>query len=358
VDGFAETADYSTVSIAGDHWRQQQRSAVDELQEFELIEQQLEYSNGFKPNASTSITHSTATNSHRGPGTKLDDSHVTEESEGWDEAYDVERSTSRGAASRPQPAPISKPQTVAEQYDEDFEVEETYDRTYTNTMQGYEREYAQDDSNEYDVEYNDFGSPDVVAPAPSAARPRSGSPNSGASARPSANSAQPVARASESPSWGRTTQPVENSYNSGDDHSDGPLSAVSHGSSSALGRTARMSESTLRKISTRTAALHQSTRPTLERPVLADDTSGATEDADSQDAPARGVVYTRPLSTQRRLANTLAAPSSANQAKARSGSAGRSTQAPRGAAGASTSASDYMLSDKARELEAELQTYR
>jgi hypothetical protein len=95
--------------------------------------------------------------------------------------------------------------------------------------------------------------------------------------------------------------------------------------------------------------------------VLADDTSGAyddrEDDASARDAQSRGVVYTRPLSSQRRLANTLAAPTSTSQGKPRSGSTGRLSQASRPASGANVTASDY-ISDKAKELEAELQTYR
>jgi hypothetical protein len=160
----------------------------------------------------------------------------------------------------------------------------------------------------------------------------------------------PANRVSASPSWGRVTQPVESSF---DSETDYPHSGTV-GRSAAL-TMGRMSDSTLRKISTRAAALQQNTRPTLERPALADDTRGDLDAASYGSAPVRPGSVTRPMSTQRRLANTQAA---APQGRSRSAGRGAGRGAGHSPTAAEFTKDLHVLDEKARELETEIQTYR
>jgi hypothetical protein len=160
----------------------------------------------------------------------------------------------------------------------------------------------------------------------------------------------PANRVSASPSWGRVTQPVESSFDSDADY---PHSgAVSRGAAHTMGR---MSDSTLRKISTRAAALQQTTRSTLERPTLADDTHGDLDAASYGSAPVRPGSVTRPMSAQRRLANTQAA---APQGRSRSAGRGAGRGAGHSPTAAEFTKDLHVLDEKARELETEIQTYR
>lgn len=389
-----DTLDQSTINIAGPQWQQQRNAVQNELDEFEQIEKHLENSTSYNPSAVRgSMQTSQQLNSRpatqqpaRSAGGAHGNTMHSEDSYGgdWDDAYEHEPfdSTKKSFGLN-----TITSYALDESVDSGGEAqysEHGYDRLEEQPVQRSTRPVANTDdfpSSDQDDMHDALNNQrtrvlNETATRSSATRPsqeheseynynreRSVSPNAGASARIGGVSQASAARPSESPSWGRVTQPSGESYAS-HDYNPPPMerSNSSEQREQAM-KGARMSNSALKKISSRTAALHhQPAQHRVERPALADDTNAQTfsrdEEYSEQDEPVRDVVYTRPVSAQRRLASTHSAGAvAAGTAKPRSGSAG-GRLSNRGSGADSAAKSQDILSEKARDLEAELETYR
>ena len=418
IDRLAQTTytEQSTVNITGEEWKQQQSAAADELQEFELIEKQLESSSILRATPTLSgFTDVPRDGSSFNKSRQQQDRPVvmeslreSVESDGWDDAYKLDNYTS--ATTQLKTTTTSYNTTnmnnnttrSTEEENEVSEIDEygyTYrdfidhnhdgadsdqDLNFGNTMKtsgsywkapatrpslsATTTSTAAAGSGAADMEHEDSDYDDRID--------RSPSPNSGATTRLPSSSAfdlRSTARlsSSESPSWGRVTQPDTDTFDEDTQDveystADAPRSStsgVSHESDfTSTTRARRMSDSALRKISSRTAALHQGTQSRIERPILADDTNTTQRQPQATSVStgerseiSKEVIHTRPLSMQQRLASTT---NSAIGGKQRSNSVGgrlSRTPASQQSEGELTQAA---LVEKAKELETELQTYR
>lgn len=401
--------DQSTISIAGNQWQQQRNAVQNELEEFELIEKQLENSSTFNPSATRASVQSSAQFNNRAhtqhdarsdlAGTRNStmrneerDAEEEDEYRGdWDDAYEHEEQfeTAGKSTSKSFGLNSTNPYALDESIDSASNgtehtagAEKSFGRSQLTEGIRSTRPMAQkEDSMSSDVDDTDFTSTDrrsAPATGSEAVRPnviqpnrgdgrhqeRSVSPNAGASARVGSSNTNLASdpRAAESPSWGRVTRPSHDSFSE-----QAPYDYSQASDQRDTMKVARMSNSALKKISSRTAALHNPPAShRVDRPSLADDANlHAPEEYSEQDeVPSREVVYTRPVSAQRRLANTHSGGSATGvAAKPRSGSAGgrlaqRGNGAGGGAVGDSSNQSQAALNEKARDLAAELETYR
>lgn len=401
---FSDHLEETTATVTAEQWKRQQQANYHELLEFEQIERQVEMGSSLALTTSRGLSAPIIAQRPK-PHVPVDRSQESVESDGgWGDAQEygsqeravVPEQQGWGHSARPASAPVYTASTAAAGAEEDFGDDDHMSESYNQTMPHSYGDYSGKHARVVDdMEAEDYGedeewarSPSVGVLATKSAAGRSSSPNAGSTARLGAQHAGTTSlRTAESPSWGRVTQPVQNSFDSEQDdpprdprssssaYGQPPAPPSSTVNSSSSQSTVRMSESTLRKISSRTAALQQSHRPTLERPVLADDTSGDRHNSNNNNgydhgggsgawerdnnAPAavRPAPVSRPLSAQRRLANTMTAAAPPNRAR----SAGRGSGAAGRGAGRTTTAAEFtqdILEEKARELEEEIQTYR
>lgn len=352
-----DETDYSTISITGDNWRKQQAAHANELEEFEQIERQVQLGSSLAFSGSQSINAATLQQARRpAPQPIINELDESVDSGGWDVPEDLgasQRTTIRvrsdDEAVRWQDTGAHSAATyIGEQYGDDDPLMNSYqDATQypshsspTRTNRSSEEEH------------------DAVSPP---AAPGAADVDTGDYGRTSSS----MYRTADSPSWGRVTQPADTSFDSDSEYPPDSVLSSSRGASLSATTTpgARMSESTLRKISSRTAALHHNTRPTIERPTLADDTMGSIDAHVSEYSAGASTIrpgsVSRPLSTQRRLANTLAG-STPHGANNRSRSAGRGSPRTGGtvATAAEFTKDMHVLEAKAKELEDEIQAYR
>lgn len=397
--------DNSTISIAGNQWQQQCNAVQNELDEFEQIEKQLEISNTSTLVRDSQSTNNHFNNNHNAAAQNLQhktqpdplQSTVRGEEEGnyggdWDDAYEHEQfeTTDKSLSFGLHTTTSYAPDKSADSSNLGQTYEERESGMYDHSIRNQQKQPDTEDFMSSDLDDTRASRGSFTATGGRAVRPnvvqsnrsedvsreRSESPNAGASARVGSQAGTAAARASESPSWGRVTRPSEDFYAASD---EGQAQERSHSSEQQQHRqrdqresmkVARMSNSALKKISSRTAALHNPpAQHRVARPTLADDTNVRAsreevveEEYSEQEEPARDVVYTRPVSTQRLLSNThstTAGNASNTTSRPRSGSAGGRLASRRGGgAGATSSHSQSALSEKARDLAAELETYR
>lgn len=415
--------DSSTVNIGGEQWQQQRDAGQEELDEFELIERQLE--NSALTNTFGAVNKSLASSrnfsaNHTAYQPAARPAAVKSNTDVWSDAYEhdafAKTKNMQREGTQPNRASFVNTNTFNstskshfatsnfgesnpedgqgdddEQYAEDFSGEEDQNEAdgspngggaarrsvaaYLEQVSPQQRTLEQERAERKQQEHSrsqDAAVAIAVASRDNAARASRPSYSNywddaaeaedeylkqdnhvsgGALERPA-----PAIRNTESPSWGRSTQPVGNSLESDgaseqDDSRSGPLSSRTL----EANKVARMSNSALRKISSRTAALHSQAPPSkVERPTLADDTNSARDGfSDAEESTAKNVQYTRPTPVRRGLASTHAGPTPT--AKPRSSSTGGRL---RPGAVAAADAAQTNLTGKAQELEKELETYR
>lgn len=420
-NGVSDVLDSSTINIGGEQWQQQHAAGQEELDEFELIERQLE--NSSLANTLGVVNKSLAHSSHfvsnqaNIANTISRPAVVKHSTDDWSDAYEhdsfAKTKNTQREGTQPKPSGYTyQPETSSradmeseeDEYAEDFNGSDDEDALiYRNdlhknsTSESGVRQSVSDyihstspprrgnNTHEHDKNEQEHQDSEEDRPKPSS-RPSYSTHwgnasdsltqdniDSNADTHARQNSA-PAMRATESPSWGRSTQPVGHSFseNEGVGSEQDDSRGGSRGAEGA--KMARMSNSALRKISSRTAALHgQGHTPVsrLERPTLADDTSksnagDAFSDAEDDDVPPQGVIYTRPTPVRRSLASTHSGPAAVGAGASKGGAKPRSSSTGGrlrpGAVGAGTAtgldASHAALSEKAQALEQELQTYR
>jgi len=410
--------DTSTVNIGGDQWQRQRDAGQVELDEFELIERQLENSALTNTLGAVNKSLASSNNFSTNHAAAARPAAVKSNTDDWSDAYEhdafAKTKNMQREGTQPNRSSFANSNVISstsksnfathnfgesdledgqgdddEQYAEDFSAEEDQDEVdrspngsgvaaYLEQVSPQQRTLEQERAERRQQDHS--RSQDAAATSrDSAARasrpsysnywddaaeaededeyPQQGNHNHERHVSSAAPERQaPAIRNTESPSWGRSTQPVGNSIESDgaseqDDTRSGPLSSRTL----EANKVARMSNSALRKISSRTAALHSQAPPSrVERPTLADDTNSARDGfSDAEESTTKNVQYTRPTPVRRGLASTHAGPAPA--AKPRSSSTGGRL---RPGAVTAADASQANLTGKAQELEKELETYR
>ncbi len=428
--GVVDALDSSTINIGGEQWQQQRAEGQEELDEFELIERQLENSslaNTFgavnKSLANSSHFHSSQANS----ATLSRPEPVKQKVDDWSDAYEHDdfaktKNNQREGTQLQYSSHVyhktdsnnyygggdADKDSEDEQYAEDFsgsddEVAQfrsqephsshrisTNENTVRQSVSDYIHSTSPPRQNHQEQEPgHDFEERSSKPSArPSYSKHWDGRPDSPTEDQEERDSygdtrteetrlhaAAPTMRATESPSWGRSTQPVRHSFSenegAGSEQDDSRSGFASTSSRTAEGaKMARMSNSALRKISSRTAALHgqgQTPVSRMERPTLADDAQrndgrDAFSDPEEEETAQQEVIYTRPTPVRRASgpAATLGvgAGTAKGATKPRSSSTGGRLRPGAMTAAGTASGGVDALSEKAQALEQELQTYR
>ena len=429
--GISDPLDSSTINIGGEQWQQQRAEGQEELDEFELIERQLENSSLANTFGAVNKSLANSTHFHSSQANSVVQSRpeaVKPKVDDWSDAYEHDSF----AKTKNNQREGTQPQHSSHSYKTDFnDYHERANADKDSEDEQYAEDFSGSDDDDVHFRAHEHNSTHRISTQDSTVRLsasdyiHSTSPprrnlhvqekeqeqeqdfeerSSKPSARPSyskhwdgrsdspiedqadiyedtraeeakIHTAAPAMRATESPSWGRSTQPVRHSFSENEgagseqDDSRGGFGSTSRAAEGA--KMARMSNSALRKISSRTAALHgqgQTPVSRLERPTLADDTQrnsdrNAFSDPEDEETAPQEVIYTRPTPVRRASgpAATVGVGAGAGRgaaAKPRSSSTGGRLR-PGAMSAAGTAPGNFGdLSEKAQALEQELQTYR